>query len=164
MVIAQNGECAKAVEIGSLPVKANGNTLVTDLHLDLPAEACGLVKGMRRSSWFSYVAQSAGCLTAKASVVDDPTTQEDKGFDTAIAVYSGNCTDLSCVAMNDDENLFNVNSVVHVDVTAGTSYKIMVTGWNTEVKGAFELDIEVGYGSIIQITGQKKLTIPTAKR
>jgi hypothetical protein len=64
-------------------------------------------------------------------------------MDTVLAVSSGSCDSLTCVATNDDHSCSSnsYSSTVYVDFTANRSYYITVSGYGSAV-GDFVLTIE----------------------
>lgn len=140
---AQNGECSTAILLEQLPLNATGNTMVNELHLEAPAQACKIIGGPRRSSWYTFIPKQDGCITARSKAIDDITTEEDTGFDTDMAVFKGDCDALQCVGMNHEESIYVQDAVVQIAAKAGTEYFFMIAGKDNENQGKFQLTIEV---------------------
>jgi hypothetical protein len=132
---AQNSACTAATSISALPASVSGDTSNVSPVQDVAAESCQLARGPLASSWYSYVAESDGCLTAK---VTPPAADE---WDTILTAHSGDsCSALSCVAMNDDVDVVTERgSEVRINAVTGTTYYFMVAGYdNDEPGGRFE--------------------------
>ncbi len=85
--------------------------------------------GSARSIWYRWTAPSNGTL--------DLNTQ-GSNFDTLLAVYSGDSLGgLTALAGNDDSGQGGVWSRVSLSVTAGTTYRIAVDGWNGNAGGTY---------------------------
>jgi len=65
------------------------------------------------------------------------------GYDTKINVYSGTCTNLVCVAGNDDGGDCDRGSTVDFVALTGITYLILVQGYEGAV-GTFEMTVECG--------------------
>ena len=69
-------------------------------------------------------------------------------FDTYLAVYTGNSVDaLSLIARNDDGGCGNNTSKVCIDVTAGQTYQIQVSGYSSSYEGNIILNWNNGQWS-----------------
>jgi hypothetical protein len=137
---AQNSACTAATSISALPASVSGDTSNVSPVQDVAAESCQLARGPLASSWYSYVAESDGCLTAK---VTPPAADE---WDTILTAHSGDsCSALSCVAMNDDVDVVaERGSEVRINAVTGTTYYFMVAGYdNDEPGGRFEFALSV---------------------
>ena len=69
------------------------------------------------------------------------TCSPNTDFDTKLFVYSGVCGTLTCIAGNDDDPTCTTNgmaSTITFNTTAGTSYTVFVSGFDTET-GSFSL-------------------------
>jgi hypothetical protein len=78
-----------------------------------------------KSVWFNWTAPGTGQATFDT---------QGSGFDTILAVYTGTLGQLASVSggENDDFTSGSKASRVTVNVTAGTTYRIAVNGWNGE--------------------------------
>ena len=75
-----------------------------------------------KSIWYAWTAPTSGAVTF---------TTEDSGYDTMLALYGGSSiTGLTSLGANDDASPGHLWSSVTADVTAGTTYRIVVDGWN----------------------------------
>ncbi len=68
-------------------------------------------------------------------------TCTSNSYDTKLNVYSGSCGTISCVGGNDDSPGCNLGSSVSFVGNGGTTYYILVQGYNGAV-GTFELSVE----------------------
>jgi len=66
------------------------------------------------------------------------TCNRETMFDTTLAVFSGSCARLSCIA-SDDDGCGNSSSVTW-DSVAGVQYLVLVSGFESEV-GRFKLTV-----------------------
>ncbi len=79
------------------------------------------------SVWYSWIAPTSGHLTL---------TTAGSGYDTTLGIYTGSsASSLTALASNDDAGANNQTSIVSVDVTAGTTYRISVDGFHGPVVG-----------------------------
>ncbi len=126
-----NDECANATPI-SVPGTVSGST--TDATTDSAVPVCGTTLSTAPGIWYSFTAASSGTVTAD--------TCTSRNFDTKIGVFSGSCAAPVCVAGNDDAfGDCGFGSRVTFPVTAGTTYKVLMTGFST-AKGDFQLDLK----------------------
>jgi hypothetical protein len=86
------------------------------------------------SVWYRWTAPASGLVTMDTLGSD---------YDTSLGAYTGNnfnaLTPAGDNAQNDDIGGGNLNSRITFTATAGTTYQIMVTGWNGEV-GSYKLN------------------------
>ncbi|MFO0837000.1 MAG: choice-of-anchor J domain-containing protein [Phycisphaerae bacterium] len=85
-------------------------------------------------------------VTGNGNPMRASTCNAGTGFDTQIAVFSGACGSLVCVAGNDDAfsacSLSSLRSIVDFNSTLGTTYHIMVMPWATGSNSStFVLDV-----------------------
>ncbi|MEP6647053.1 MAG: GEVED domain-containing protein [Saprospiraceae bacterium] len=123
-VVPINGDfCAMAI---NLPCGAalSGNT--TQALSDPEAFTCGTditAPGL----WYSFVGDGQNVIIATCSQFN---------FDTKLNAYSGSCSNLSCITGIDD--YCNTGSLISFPTTNGTTYFILVQGWNGAV-GSYTL-------------------------
>ena len=95
--------------------------------------ACGL-SAPRKGVWYT--------ITGTGGLITLSTCSATTNFDTQIAVYTGACGALTCVASNDNAgactNFFGRLSTVSFTSTFGTVYRIMVAG-KLSASGTFTL-------------------------
>lgn len=93
---------------------------------------CGTTLGTAPGRWHTITPASSGMVTV--------TTCAAVGFDTKLGVFGGTCGNLICIAGNDDApcSFSGLRSTVTFAATAGTTYRIYVTGFGTAT-GAYEL-------------------------
>jgi formate dehydrogenase assembly factor FdhD len=111
--------------------------------------------------WYRYTANQTGTVTVS-------TCNPGTNFDTKIAVYTGPCNNLSCLAGIDDGCSPGFSSIVQFPATAGLSYSIYVTGYQAQT-GNFQLSLTctappslvVNTSSVSQVAsgGQTNFTI-----
>ena len=77
--------------------------------------------------WFTFVGNGQNTVLSTCS---------QYGYDIKLNAYSGSCGGLTCVTGNDD--YCNTGSLVSFPTTNGTTYYILVQGWNGQV-GSFTL-------------------------
>lgn len=93
--------------------------------------------GSLRSVWFTWQSPGTGSVTIDTA---------GSGFDTVLAVYTGNSVNgLTLIANNDDAvSGSDVTSTVTFNATAGTTYRIAINGFNNQGSlgdiGSFKLN------------------------
>jgi hypothetical protein len=91
-----------------------------------------------KSIWYSWTAPVTGPVTL---------TTQGSSYDTMLALYSGSSlTGLTSLGANDDVAAGTVWSSVTANVTAGTTYRIVVDGWNNR-SGSVKLNWSVTPGA-----------------
>ena len=91
-----------------------------------------------KSVWYSWTAPVTGPVTL---------TTQGSNYDTMLALYSGSSiTGLTSLGANDDVSSGNVWSSVTANVAAGTTYRIVVDGWNNR-SGSIKLNWSVTPGA-----------------
>ncbi|MGH2535864.1 MAG: kelch repeat-containing protein, partial [Candidatus Promineifilaceae bacterium] len=83
-----------------------------------------------RSVWYQFTPQQSGVVTIDTV---------GSSYDTALAVYDGDCASLNQLACNDDANGFA--SQVTVNVLAGRTYFVEAADWHAGVSGSAVLDL-----------------------
>ena len=86
--------------------------------------------GKGRSVWVKWTADNDGPFTI---------TTESRGFDTILAVYTGEKNSLTEIASNDDTTFMDYNSRVTFDAVAGTTYHIAIDSYRDEQTGSILL-------------------------
>ncbi|HJP90527.1 MAG TPA: NF038122 family metalloprotease [Pyrinomonadaceae bacterium] len=86
----------------------------------------GINRGGNRSVWYQWQALSSGTATI---------TTAGSGFDTVLAVYTGNSVGALTVVGKNDDSATDVTSNLTFAATAGTVYKIAVDGFNNQSSG-----------------------------
>ena len=90
-----------------------------------------------RTVWFRWTAQASGLARVSAC---------GSAFDTVVAVYGGSALPgiyATRLANNDDGCGSSSASMVHVRVTAGTTYRIVLDGWSSGDGGPYQLVAEL---------------------
>lgn len=105
----------------SIVISGNNGT-VTGSNVDATLEVGEPQFGNQKTVWWTWTAPASGVCNFNTC---------DSGFDTYLVVYTGNSvTSLSLVAENDDSEDCpdDALSIVCVEVTAGTTYQIQISG------------------------------------
>ncbi len=100
-------------------VSITGSTL--NAYFDSDAITCG-VTVQAPGIWYKFVGDGQNTIISLCS---------QYGYDTQLNAYSGSCTSLTCVAGNDD--FCSVGSRLTFPTTNGTTYYILVQGWNGQI-------------------------------
>jgi hypothetical protein len=124
-----NDNCSAAITlpIATFPLTAGDTTNAT---VDATAPVCGFSQINSPGLWYKVVGNGR---TLTASLCHAQTV-----FDTKISVFCGDCSQLVCVADNDDD--CGVVSEVSWCAEAGRTYYILVHGFNGQV-GPFAINI-----------------------
>jgi hypothetical protein len=118
--------CATALPFGAVPGAVSGDTTIFQPDTGVPA--CG-VGGASNTVWYSVTGTGNNMLAS---------TCTGTAYDSALAVFTGDCSFLTCVASNDDA--CGLQSTVVFPTTAGQTYYVQVGGFATSF-GAFNLEI-----------------------
>ncbi|MEM6571161.1 MAG: hypothetical protein AAF957_22305 [Planctomycetota bacterium] len=122
-------DCSNAQPISGVGNFAFDNTSATT---DGPS-ACG---GLGRDVWYSWVAPSTDDYQVSTCGL--------AGWDTALAVYSGDCGNLNLEDCNDDA--CSLRSTVSWSAMAGSTYLIRAGSFNGSSSGVGEIEISLGGG------------------
>ncbi|MEQ1643939.1 MAG: Ig-like domain-containing protein, partial [Pyrinomonadaceae bacterium] len=117
-----NDLCTAAIPI-TAPSVTNATTVGSTVDT---VPTCTTTFGTSGGVWYEYTGDGG---TATMSLCGS-------SYDTKIGVFTGSCGTLSCVAGNDD--FCGLQSQVSFPTTAGTVYRILVTGFSTNT-GNFTL-------------------------
>ena len=125
--VRPNDHCvgAEAVSIGN-----HSGTTIEATSDDHEADSCVLYSSP--GVWYTVVG-TGGDLNVS-------TCGNETKFDTLMAVFEGNCGNLTCVAWNDDSCGFG--SSITWPTQVGVEYKVLVYGWTT-IAGTFRLSVEL---------------------
>ncbi len=121
--------CANATPL------ACGGT-VTGSTAGIPADPnvplCTTALNTAGGRWHTLFVPNSGSVTV--------TTCAAVGFDTKLGVFSGTCSNLTCIAGNDDAacSFSGLRSTVTFTAVGGTTYLVYVTGFGTAT-GSYEL-------------------------
>ncbi|MBZ0090004.1 MAG: hypothetical protein K8H90_06470, partial [Thermoanaerobaculia bacterium] len=124
-VAPPNDACASATVIGS-PSTTPGTTVSATSDA---APTCVTTLNTAPGVWYSFTPCASGSFTASLC---------GASWDTKIGVFTGGCGGLACVTGNDD--FCSTQSQATFAGTAGTTYLILVTGYQTN-SGAFTLNM-----------------------
>lgn len=117
---ASNKDCVAATNILQLPFEVSGTTDLTALIApDSSALACSVVGPGGMGVWFTGQNGASACV--RVSTVGSR-------FDTVIALYRGSCTNLTCVAQNDDSSSLVRTSELLFSTEEGVLYHVFVGG------------------------------------
>ncbi len=120
--------CAVAIELGALPATVSGDTSLFEPDEGLPA--CG-VGGAAPSVWYSMV--------GNGNVIGVDVC--DATYDGGVAVFTGDCFGLTCVANDDDGcGIFAGPSRTSFLSNPGQTYFIVVRGYGTDA-GAYTMTV-----------------------
>jgi hypothetical protein len=123
---AANATCG-----GALPIACGGEVVGNTVSgLIASAPTCASANITARGLWYGFTGNG-----------DDATlsTCLNSGYDTKISVFTGSCSELICVAGNDDgPNCAGNTSEVAFQTTAGTEYLVLVHGYGAD-EGDFVL-------------------------
>ncbi|MDX1991648.1 MAG: S8 family serine peptidase [bacterium] len=121
-----NDDFNTATTVNALPYTVQQETTEATTAGDDPQPTCLTISTFTipptKTVWYRYTAPGAGSVTIT-------TEGSQNGYDTLLAVYTGSRGSLSQVACNDNigANYSNVASRVQLNVTAGTTYHVMVS-------------------------------------
>jgi hypothetical protein len=96
---------------------------------------CSLVDRGTRGVWYAVQAAVATSCIAVSTAGSD--------FDTIVAVYNGTCSNLTCVAENDDTSLLVRASQVSFTAERGVLYHVFVGGADDDDEGDFIISLAV---------------------
>lgn len=102
--------CATAVPIGI------GTITAPNVTGDAPATACSLGAPGTKGLWYKYT-------STEDKTIKVVTSASGQNADTRLIVFTGNCSNLSCIAANDDYT--GAFSQVIFNAAAGTTYYIV---------------------------------------
>jgi len=122
-------DCAAATALacgGSVTGTTVGGTTLTALG------TCTTALNTAPGKWHTFTSPTSQVVTL--------TTCNATGFDTKLGVFSGTCSNLTCIAGNDDATctFSGLRSTVTFTATGGVTYLIYVTGFGTAT-GAYVL-------------------------
>lgn len=122
--LAGNDPCS-----GAIPITC-GQTYTGSTATSTPDQvtACGVTNYGSNSSWYMVVGDGAQWTVSLCG----------SSFDTYLSVFSGSCSNLTCLISNDDFAGCGVNSQVTFGTQIGVNYYILVHGFGT-ASGAFTL-------------------------
>ncbi len=107
---------------GALPITSAGSFVVAAVNgTQVPTPVCttnGSVTTTPAGEWYAYTPTNDHTVTITTDIV-----QNTPRIDTRVHIYSGTCSNLVCLAGDDDSGA-NYSSVVTFNVTANTTYLI----------------------------------------
>ncbi len=107
---------------GALPITSAGSFVVAAVNgTQVPTPVCttnGSVTTTPAGEWYAYTPTNDHTVTITTDIV-----QNTPRIDTRVHIYSGPCSNLVCLAGDDDSGA-NYSSVVTFNVTANTTYLI----------------------------------------
>eukprot|EP00668_Euglena_longa_P008268 GGOE01009953.1.p1 GENE.GGOE01009953.1~~GGOE01009953.1.p1 ORF type:complete len:684 (-),score=147.01 GGOE01009953.1:1163-3016(-) len=106
-----NDRCAAAVPLTCGSLVTGSTQYATALSADAP---CGSTSATSVDVWYSLALSAT-------TAVHLSTCQNDTTFNTQLAVYSGACSSLSCIAGQDDSPSCGTQTVLSVSLPAGTN-------------------------------------------
>lgn len=123
-----NDACADAATI-SCGQTVTGSTATATGNDHGSSCGSGTFSNSNKGVWYNLTPAATGDVTVSLC---------GSGYDTQLGVFTGTCGALSCVAGNDD--FCSLQSQVTFAATAGTTYRILVTGYLT-ASGNFTLNV-----------------------
>ncbi len=127
-----NDQCAGAIVITNSPYSNTQSTFKATSTNDPTPDCTPLGKGV----WYQYTPNVTGAMVVDTAGSD---------FDTALAVYAGDCNNLTQVGCNDNSG--NVTSRASIQAAAGTNYFILAGGFNSAT-GALTLQLSFTPGTL----------------
>ena len=140
-----NDECIGAIAMfdGANFFDTTGLTNSAD---PVPTGCPNAFGGMNNDGWFTYTATSTGTATFN--------TCDPAGFDTDLAVYTGDCSALTLLACDGDGSTLagcqGFDSEVITNVISGEIYVIRVGAFGAATTGLGTLTITVGAGPLVE--------------
>ena len=127
-----------ASSCGNAAVLAVGSTTTgnnaTFSDVTPPSGSCGSgFSGFHNAAWYKIVPPVSGTVAVS--------TVGNTDFDSYLRVYSGDCSNLSCVGFDDDYG-GSSNSYLTFPATAGTSYFILMASYGSGETGNFSLKVQ----------------------
>lgn len=120
-----NDQCVNAIPLGSIPANVSGTTVDATFENVTPCGSNGA------GVWYSFIGDGSTISTS---------TCDNRGFDTVISVFTGDCFSLTCLEVNDD--FCGLGSLVSVLTEPGTEYFVLVSSFSSDEFGTFELSLE----------------------
>jgi hypothetical protein len=125
-----NDLCADAIEVGLGSTDFTTIGAATDGPALPPECEEGFGLAFVNDIWYTYTPASGGTLTVSLC---------GSGYDSRLAVYTGECAGLSLEACNDDACGGTLQSEVSLPVSAGETYTIRVGGFSGSGTGTMTL-------------------------
>lgn len=136
----QCDKCAEAIAVDRIPFESVGRN---DFSLPVQQVAvqpqCSFIQGGDKGVWYSVTTSDDTCLTISTRGSDI------SQLDTVLAVYKGECGNLTCIAQNDDWRVCGTcekSSVTLNPQSSGENYKVLVVG-KSGSNGNFSLSVSV---------------------
>lgn len=121
--------CSNAITILSGQTVTGNNTGFDDVTL--PAGTCGdQFQGFQHGIWYKFTTVDTGSVTIS--------TCGGASWNTYLRVYSGDCTNLTCVGF--DDNFCNVQSSVSFTSVANQTYYVLLGSYADYEYGAYTLN------------------------
>ena len=126
-----NDECINAITIACSDVVAGSTSNATVDTLTAPT--CGVITVEASGVWYKII--GTGELITLS-------TCSDANYDTRLSIYNGDCSNLSCVAANDDQSgCTGYTSEASFTSVIGTEYFVLVHGYSSGDVGEFNLTV-----------------------
>ena len=131
-----NNACSNATFVPSLPFLETGETSGAardDNAADEESDACSAVERRSKIVWYEFEGDGS-CFSVSLS---------GSGFDTALALYAGDCGSLECMKGNDDFGPEDLSSRLSWETDLGVRYKLAVGGADIFDAGFYQLNVTV---------------------
>jgi len=128
--VAVGATCAEAI-----PITCGESLSGTTSGAAQQVPECSETLNTAPGRWYQFVGTGEKVRVSTCDLGTD--------FDTQIGVFRGSCNNLVCVTGNDDDIDCDASSSLDFISTAGTTYYIYVTGFDTE-SGNYVLSIQCG--------------------
>ncbi|MCB0790126.1 MAG: hypothetical protein KDB97_00030, partial [Flavobacteriales bacterium] len=133
----QNDLCS-----GALPIACGQTLSGSTISATADPEAC-VGNNTAPGIWYTFTGTDSSDPLAPAGAPGDQVTLStwcQADYDSKIDVFSGTCGALVCVAGNDDTfGCSDVDSEISFATTVGTTYQVLVSGFNATSSGTFDL-------------------------
>jgi hypothetical protein len=122
-----NNNFANAIALTGATANSTGSNHGATEEIGEPAQS-----GQINSVWWSWTAPSSGIFTIDT---------QGSNFDTYLYVYTGSALNNLSLIRSDDDAGEGLTSLINLNATAGTTYKIAVDGYGNNSLGSINLNI-----------------------
>ncbi|MEG5067133.1 S8 family serine peptidase, partial [Microcoleus sp. B3-A4] len=139
-----NDNFANSIALTGVTANGTGSNIGATEEVGEPSQS-----GATNSVWWSWTAPSTGTFEIDTA---------NSNFDTYLSVFTGDAVDNLSLIGSDDDGGENYTSLINLNATAGTTYKIAVDGFSSGT-GEIQLNIAEDIdGPIIGTPGPDNLT------
>jgi hypothetical protein len=122
-----NNNFANAIALTGATANSTGSNHGATEEIGEPAQS-----GQINSVWWSWTAPSSGTFTIDT---------QGSNFDTWLSVFTGSAVNNLSLIRSDDDTGEGFTSLINLNATAGTTYKIAVDGYSDYTLGSIKLNI-----------------------